>query len=198
MAKMIGRVRFTGIKATTDDNGNIDIILSISKESRYAVKSLLQPLKDELQKDGELLAYFDKVEDNRTIAQNSLMWSLLTLYADTLNGGRTGGVTPEKLYYTMIEKYGVATYLTLPEICIPDLKKAYRGVQIIDSTIIERNGKRTPAKAVKCILGSSKYTKQQMTNLIDGIFDELAQHGVDAEHNTAASVYYSEWQQLKG
>ncbi len=195
---MIGRVRFTGVKATTDDNGNIDVVLSISKESRYAVKSLLQPLKDDLQKDGELLACFEKVENNRTTAQNSLLWALLTLYADTLNGGRTGGITPEKLYYTMLERYGVATFLTLPEICIPDLKKAYRGVKIIDDTVIERNGKRTPAKAVKCVLGSSKYTKQQMTNLIDGIFDELAAHGVDAENNAVASVYYSEWQHLKG
>lgn len=195
---MIGRVRFTGIKATTDDNGNIDIVLSISKESRYAVKSLLQPLKDDLQKDGELLACFEKAENNRTTAQNSLLWALLTLYADTLNGGRTGGTTPEKLYYTMLERYGVATFLTLPEICIPELKKAFRGVKIIDETVIERNGKRTPAKAVKCVLGSSKYTKQQMTNLIDGIFDELAAHGVDAENNAVASVYYSEWQHLKG
>lgn len=195
---MIGRVRFTGVKATTDDNGNIDVVLSISKESRYAVKSLLQPLKDDLQKDGELLACFEKVENNRTTAQNSLLWALLTLYADTLNGGRTGGITPEKLYYTMLERYGVATFLTLPEICIPDLKKAYRGVKIIDDTVIERNGKRTPAKAVKCVLGSSKYTKQQMTNLIDGIFDELAAHGVDVENNAVASVYYSEWQHLKG
>ena len=186
-------LKVNSIKVHTTEDGTAELTLAIDQISRGAVKSVVTEARKALESDGVLSCELKRVKKRRTLPQNALLWRLLTIYAETLNGGRTGDITPEKLYYEMLERYGVAVFVAVPDICIDDLRKAYRKIKIIDETVIERNGKRTPAKTVKCILGSSKYNTEQMKKLIDGIFDELAILGVDC----GGEVYelYQDWQE---
>ena len=115
------------------------------------------------------------------------MWALLTIMADHYNGGRTGGVTPEDCYTEMLEQYGAAfDYLEVPVGAVPILRKSYRLVHVVELL----DGNRC---TVKCSQGSSSFTTEQMGQLINGIFDRLAEMGVNDPNVTA---YWQEWQEV--
>lgn len=126
----------------------------------------------------------EPVNKARSTAQNSLMWALLTIMADHYNGGRTGGVTPEDCYLEMLEKYGAKVdYLEVPAGALDILRGCYRLVHLVE--ILDNN-----RCTVKCTQGSSTFTTQETKNLIDGIFDRLAEMGVSDPMVTA---YWQEW-----
>lgn len=126
----------------------------------------------------------EPVNKARSTAQNSLMWALLTIMADHYNGGRTGGVTPEDCYLEMLEKYGAKVdYLEVPAGALDILRGCYRLVHLVE--ILDNN-----RCTVKCTQGSSTFTTQEMKNLIDGIFDRLAEMGVS---DPLVTAYWQEW-----
>lgn len=126
----------------------------------------------------------EPVNKARSTAQNSLMWALLTIMADHYNGGRTGGVTPEDGYLEMLEKYGAKVdYLEVPAGALDILRGCYRLVHLVE--ILDNN-----RCTVKCTQGSSTFTTQEMKNLIDGIFDRLAEMGVS---DPVVTAYWQEW-----
>ena len=120
----------------------------------------------------------------RSTAQNRLMWALLTIMADAYNAGRTGGVTPEDCYLDMLEKYGAKVdFLEVPAGALSILRGCYRLVHLVE--ILDNN-----RCTVKCTQGSSTFTTQEMKNLIDGIFDRLAEMGVS---DPLVTAYWQEW-----
>ena len=122
----------------------------------------------------------------RTTAQNSLMWALRTIMADHYNAGRTGGVTPEDCYLEMLEKYGAKVdYLECPAGALDILRGCYRLVHVVE--ILDGN-----RCTVKCTQGSSTFTTGEMKNLIDGIFDRLAEMGVN---DPIVTAYWQEWKE---
>lgn len=122
----------------------------------------------------------------RTTAQNSLMWALLTIMADHYNAGRTGGVTPEDCYLEMLEKYGAKVdFLECPAGALDILRGCYRLVHVVE--ILDGN-----RCTVKCTQGSSTFTTGEMKNLIDGIFDRLAEMGVN---DPIVTAYWQEWKE---
>lgn len=189
------KLRVSAVTMRTAEDGTAELTLAIDPISRGAVKPVVLEARKIIKNHGTATCKLESPVKRRTLSQNALLWELLTIYAHELNGGRTGDITPEMLYYQMLERYGVAIYVAAPENCVEDLKRDYRKVEIIDNITVERNGKKTPAKMVKCIQGSSKYTTKQMKNLIDGIFDELAAIGVDAEHDEELTELYNDWQE---
>jgi hypothetical protein len=187
------KLKFTDVTMRTAEDGTAELTLSIDPICRGAVKPVVAEARKYIETHGASVFKLESPVKRRSLSQNALLWRLLTIYAETLNGGRTGEITPEKLYYKMLERYGVAVFVAVPDVCIEDLRRAYRKIVIIDETVIERNGKRTPAKTVKCILGSSIYNTQQMKNLIDGIFDDLAAMGVDCGEEV--TELYEDWKE---
>ena len=126
----------------------------------------------------------ERVNKDRSTAQNRLMWALLTIMADHYNGGRTGGVTPEDCYLEMLEKYGAKVdYLEVPADALDILRGCYRLVHLVE--ILDNN-----RCTVKCTQGSSTFTTQEMKNMIDGIFDRLAEMGVS---DPLVTAYWQEW-----
>lgn len=185
------KIKVSAIRTQTAEDGTAELILAVDPLSRGALKKVIPDSRKMLEKDGVITCELKNAVKKRTLPQNALLWKLLTIYADTMNGGRTGEITPEMMYYSMLERYGVAVFVAVPAVCLEDLRKAYRKIKIIDETIIERHGKRTPALTVKCILGSSQYNTKQMKNLIDGIFDDLAMLGVECGEEL--TELYQEW-----
>lgn len=183
---MLGVLHFTDAEMLFDEDGNAELLLSVHSDSKYNVKPFLEAVR---RNGKEFTATFDTRKRRRTLDQNALMWKLLTIYADALNGGRKGGITPEDLYMRMLSKYGVAEFLmVLPE-AENALKNAFRVVLKVD--VRTYNG--VQMNVYKCYFGSSKYDTKEMTDLIEGIFDELAQIGIDANTSIEVSEYYKEW-----
>ena len=183
---MLGILHFTEAQMRTDEKGCIELSLKVAPDSRYNVKPFLEAVR---RNNKEFTGSFDVKKKKRSVDQNALMWRLLTIYAEALNGGRTGGITPEQLYMRMLSKYGVAEFLmVLPE-AEDALKDVFRVVQKVDTRLY--NG--VEMCVFKCYFGSSKYDTKEMKNLIDGIFDEIAEIGIDANTSIEVSEYYKDW-----
>ena len=162
--------------------------LTVESAGEFVETQIFQRL-DELAK-GKTLHLTLTVEPERrgrSTAQNSLMWALLTIMADHYNAGRTGGVTPEDCYLEMLEKYGAKVdYLECPAGALDILRGCYRIVHVVE--ILDNN-----RCTVKCTQGSSTFTTGEMKALIDGIFDRLAEMGVNDPMVTA---YWQEWKEF--
>lgn len=190
MTQMIGRFNFHDFKLVTDDGGNIEFTASVLPESKCAVRQMVKEMRKE---DKEFTSTITIKKNHRSLDQNALMWALLTIYADAQGGGRRGSIEPEDIYMQMLAKYGVAEFImTLPE-AKSALESAFRVVKQVDTR--DYNGKEMAV--FKCYYGSSKYDTKQMTDLIDGIFDELAQIGINVDTSRDVSGYYEDWNKYK-
>lgn len=167
----IGKFNFTKARLNTDLDGNVELCLLVEKDYRHVARAITVRLG---QKEGPYTASLSDAINDRTLRQNSMMWAICTLIADHDNGGRTGGKSPEDVYYEILRKYGVHEFLMVLEAAIPQLKTAFRGVEIIDTR--KHNGK--DMKVVKCTYGSSNYDTKQMGNVIDGLLDEAAKREI--------------------
>ena len=144
--------------------------LEVENTAEFVEKQIYQRLDDLAHGQPlHITLTVEPVNKARSTAQNSLMWALLTIMADHYNGGRTGGVTPEDCYLDML--------------ALDILRGCYRLVHVVE--ILDGN-----RCTVKCTQGSSTFTTGEMKNLIDGIFDRLAEMGVNDPMVTA---YWQEW-----
>lgn len=129
------------------------------------------------------------VRNKRTPDQNRLMWALLEKLAQAQNGGTPGGVTAKQCYLDLLGEFGaeVETW-RVPVKALPALRNTYRVVQMVelldDGYCMARIG-----------LGSSSFTRQQMHEFIERIFDRLSEAGVDDAETTEQ---YRDWRRADG
>lgn len=187
---MLGTFHFRDAKINTTTSGKMELVLSVAPESAYYIRSFVWDIK---QKRKEFTGKFTWRKRARSLDQNALMWKLLEIYADTVNGGRQGGERPEGIYMRMLSKYGVAEFVIAVEEAEAVLCSTFRHVIRVDRGTY--NGKEMVT--FKCILGSSQYDTKQMKNLIDGIFDDLADLGVDPGTSREVASMYDEWRAYK-
>lgn len=159
--------------------------LEVENAGEFVETQIFQRLHDLAKgKPLRLTVSFEPERKGRTTSQNRMMWALLTIMADSYNAGRTGGVTPEDCYLEMLERYGARVdYLEVPAGALEILRRSYRLVHVVE--ILNDN-----RCTVKCTQGSSGFTTSEMRCLIDGIFDRLAEMGVEDPMMTA---YWQEW-----
>lgn len=79
------------------------------ENSAEFVKTQIRQKLDDLAhgKPLRLTVTFEPERKGRSLNQNRMMWALLTIMADTYNGGRAGGMSPEDCYVQMLDEYGV-------------------------------------------------------------------------------------------
>lgn len=182
----MGRGDVVGSLPVVYDPTRREIVVENSAEF---VKTQIRQKLDELAHGSplRLTLTVERQRKKRSLEQNRMMWALLTIMADHYNGGRTGGITPEDCYTEMLEQYGaVFDYLEVPVGAVPILRRSYRLVHVVELL----DGNRC---TVKCSQGSSSFTTEQMGQLIDGIFDRLAEMGVNDPNVTA---YWQEWKKV--
>lgn len=129
------------------------------------------------------------VRNKRTLDQNRLMWALLEKLAQAQNGGTPGGVTAEQCYLDLLAEFGaeVETW-RVPVKALPALRNTYRVVQ--KQELLE-NG----YCMARIGLGSSSFTRQQMHDFLERIFDRLSEAGVDDAETTEQ---YRDWRRADG
>ena len=129
------------------------------------------------------------VKNKRTLDQNRLMSALRNRLALALSGDTPGGVTAEQCYLDLLGEFGaeVETW-RVPVKALPALRRAYRVVQVVELL----DGGYCMARLG---LGSSSFTRQQMHDFIERIFDRLAEAGVDDAETTEQ---YRDWRRADG
>ena len=129
------------------------------------------------------------VKNKRTLDQNRLMWALLNRLALALSGDTPGGVTAEQCYLDLLAEFGaeVETW-RVPVKAMPALRNTYRVVQMVE---LLDNG----YCMARLGMGSSSFTRQQMHEFIERIFDRLSEAGVDDAETTEQ---YRDWRRVDG
>lgn len=172
---MLAKFKVNNPELVMDYYGNYKVTFPVEADSRFAVKSFMKMIQDNKKVLELKLDFYKK---HRSLDQNALMWALLTEYALFLNGGRKGSISEEELYYKLLSKHGVAQFLAVEPEAVETLKQAYKDVTVLDKVYI----KNKLFIQCKCILGSSNYNTSQMTDLIEGLLDDMAEAGVDSSN----------------
>lgn len=185
---MIGILNFKDFRLIESDSGECELVLSVPKESTYAAKAITKSLRE---RGAEYTAKIELKKNKRSLDQNSLMWALLTIYAEAQGGGRRGSVKPEDIYMRMLSKYGVAEFIMTVPAAEETLKNVFKVISKVDTR--DYNGKEMAV--FKCYYGSSTYDTKQMSDLINGIFDELSIIGIDASTSRDVQAYHKDWKE---
>lgn len=160
--------------------------LEVENAGEFVEKQIYQRL-DELAhgQPMHITLTVEPVNKARSTAQNSLMWALLTIMADHYNGGRTGRCDPGRTAIWRCWRSTVPRWIIWKSRrgALDILRGCYRLVHLVE--ILDNN-----RCTVKCTQGSSTFTTQEMKNMIEGIFDRLAEMGVSEPLVTA---YWQEW-----
>lgn len=136
-------------------------------------------VQDELQKLAEkkggsvpLTITIEQPRRLRSGQQNRLMWDLIAVLAEHISGHPPSGEERMDLYCQLLADYGcnVDYIITLPKVR-DRLVTAYRIVRIIER---HPNGMVT----FMAVEGSSHFTKAEMHDFIERIFDRMAAEGV--------------------
>lgn len=160
----------------TDEEGNLDLVLRVNPQSRYAARKIVADIRRE--GIDALTVALQEYRPQRSLDQNRMLWALLELLARHMNGGRlSGGVTAWDCYLDLLEDRGCKYeyFLCLPQALEP-LRKEFRAVREVERRTY--NGKEMIM--CKCFYGSSTYDTKEMSELLEGLQDRLAELGIDS------------------
>ena len=159
---------------------------SVDKAERFRLRQLTEALAELAQgKPVAVRVTVERIPKPRSLNQNDMMWALLRILTDAQNGGRTGDYSVEDCYRDMLLRYG-ANYkiLTVPKAAVEYLRRAEHCVTKVLEIVSE------DLVTVQVVEGSSSFSTGEMKQFIDGIFDTLAELGVnDAE----VTDYWRQW-----
>ncbi len=165
------------------------VAVSFIVDNRYLANRAVEEFKDveRLQLD------IKKYTNNRTLAQNDMMWALIAQVSDLINGERSQE-SLDKIYGEILTQANVKRDLVavLPN-ALDTLKSTFRAViptgQTIDS-INDKTGKKATLITVWVYHGSSKLTTKEMGELLDYTLKYAIESGVSAvEIDTLKGLY---------
>lgn len=109
-------------------------------------------------------------KEKRSLDSNAYFWLLVNKLADKLHTSK------EEMYLKLLKDYGQSIVVTVKQGL--DLSQAgFKYYEVLKDGLI--NGK--PFTAYKVFIGSSQYTKEQMSVLIDGAVQECKELGIETE-----------------
>ena len=109
-------------------------------------------------------------KEKRSLDSNAYFWLLVNKLADKLHTSK------EEMYLKLLKDYGQSIVVTVKQGL--DLSQAgFKYYEVLKDGLI--NGK--PFTAYKVFIGSSQYTKEQMSVLIDGAKQECKELGIETE-----------------
>lgn len=139
-------------------------------DTKYLYRKCMDELAVTAKEGDKFVLTLQKYTPSRTLQQNAMMWALLKIMADCINAGQGGGVTAMDCYLNMLSAFSTEfEYMEIEARAYPNLCRMYRLIQIEQQL---EGGKRLLCKAYT---GSSKFTTKEMKQLLDRIFDVLAQ-----------------------
>lgn len=161
---------------------NVDVSSSVGGYYRVSfdtsdIDELGQVLKKHNKK--QLVAEFKELQSARSRNANSYMWVLCKKIADVIHS------TKDEVYKHAVREVGVFADVAVQRSALKKYIEYWTGqgigyqVDVFDSGLADNKG--DPMKRVRCYLGSSKYTKEQMSVLIDYIVEQAKELEIQTE-----------------
>ena len=114
-------------------------------------------------------------KSKRSVQQNNYMWALIREIAQAM-----GEADEMDIYCHALTKANVKyTYiLTEPKVKLDDLRMNFRAVQLVSK--VDVNGRE--ANQYKVFIGSSKFTSDEMSRLIDSLLDMASELDIEVDY----------------
>lgn len=124
--------------------------------------------------DGDLDIEIKRYKEKRSLDANAYMWALLRKQALARNN-RQMTVTNWDCYLESLKRYGQFTYIVLKPKAVENFKKNWRECEELGEITI--NGE--VGIQLKCYFGSSSYTTEEFSALLNGIIEDCKELGID-------------------
>lgn len=132
----------------------------------------------------EISITISKPREKRSLNSNDYFWALARGLAEAIHGNATEE-TLHAVYMQLLRQYGQCVVVTVRSTC--DISKlGWRYFERFKDGLIA--GKEYTA--YKVYIGSSQYTQEQMSKLIDGTCEECKKYGVKTELDDYADLMY--------
>ena len=105
----------------------------------------------------------------RSLDANSALWVILNKMAIKLKTSK------EELYMEVLKKYGVFTHIVVKPNAVDKVIKEWRTVENLGE--VKVNGKT--GVQLQCYFGSSTYTKEEFSVLLNGVIEDAKEIGVE-------------------
>jgi hypothetical protein len=172
------------ISLKTDIEGKIELVLSVTKDTAYAIKNAHSEFKQGLCAGKQLSVELKWKTKKRSLDANAYAWKLMSLIADAIHS------TKDEVYLQMLKRYGVFTHVIL-KTAIADrvCKDEFRLYEVLGEVTV--NGQTGTQVCV--YIGSSSYTTSEMSKLIDGIVSECKELEIETLTGKDIDLLKREW-----
>ena len=130
-------------------------------------------------KDKDLEITIQKERKARSLDANKLLWAMIGDLAMTLRADKWD------IYLMMLKRYGKYTYVSLKPEAVDDFVKSYRECEVIAQT--------EEAVMLLCYFGSSTYTQEEFSRLLDGVISEAKEAGIHMKASDQVEELYRQW-----
>lgn len=118
----------------------------------------------------EISISISEPKEKRSLDANSYFWVIVGKIADKMRASK------DEIYFKLLKDYGQQVVITVKKGY--DISKAgFKYYEVLKDGLI--NGK--PFTAYRIFIGSSQYSKEEMSVLIDGAVSEAKELGIDVE-----------------
>lgn len=124
-----------------------------------------------------------KHRNRRSKNANALLWSCIGKIATAVCADKWD------IYLTMLKRYGEFTYVCVKPNAVDMLKRQWRECEELGPIMV--NG--TPAMQMLCYYGSSTYDTRQFTALLEGVFSEMQQMGIETPSEEEMRLSLEAW-----
>lgn len=116
-------------------------------------------------------------KDKRTLEQNRLIWLIIGLIDKRINGYFSDEMS---IYCSLIRQAKIKTqYFETLEAAKGHLEEVYRVVEEIERRVSEKG---IETVLYRCYIGTSKFTKEEMSDFIEVLINRAYQEGLDIHH----------------
>lgn len=112
-------------------------------------------------------------KDKRTLEQNRYIWEIIHQIDKRVNGYISDETA---IYKQLLRQAKIKTdYIQALETIKPRLEEIYRIVEEVE----RRTGDKNESVLYRCYIGTSKFTKQEMSDFIEVLITRAYQEGID-------------------
>lgn len=174
------------IFSMTDENGNVTVCLTASSFSKTPARMTVEELK---QCDKGLTVEVKPYRSARSLRQNAMLWALVEKIASEQSGGKRK-VESTEAYCDVLEQANCVSTWCLAK-SADEFRNSYRAVRCFGTReVTDKEGEIIELNLYKCYVGSSKFTTEEMTELIECALDICADLGInDSETELARRTY---------
>ena len=166
------------LNITSDLNGQYQATFTIPKDCLEELANL---------KDFELTIQVKKFSKPKSLNANNYLWKLCSLLAAKL------GSTKEEIYRHELRDY--SSIWTVEHLKPNTYKylKSQENEENADFRVVEKLGEENGLIVTRLYLGSSKFTQEQMSVLLNGVVQDCKEQGVETEPRERIDYLINNW-----